>query len=189
MSLEVLSRLEELKPESNKKLPQQILHLLKGKLSPPSELADIKLVRNGYFVSVPKNGGASLQLPKNRRSARKVLTLKSIADESFTDVLNSELLGGESYPVLSTVVGTITGLVSFGAGLLFAASTTRLNSHQASPRILARSGDEIWIIEEFGKVGGKSLHVQSFWLCDPYRGQAAINGWLIHEERRDLLLN
>jgi hypothetical protein len=55
-------------------------------------------------------------------------------------------------------------------------------------------GDEIWQVEEIGKIregtGFVPVHINSFWLVDPFRGQSTYNkGWLIHEERHDLSLD
>lgn len=112
-------------------------------------------------------------------------------------VLNTALLGGKSYPVLTATLGTAVGIASLGAGLFFTVATTALSLAQTSQRALARPGDQIWQIEEIGKVLDNSLlgsgkykavHVLSYFLVDPYRNQAPRKGWLIHEERNDIVL-
>jgi hypothetical protein len=38
--------------------------------------------------------------------------------------------------------------------------------------------------------GYKAVHINSYWLVDPYRGQTTYDkGWLIHEERGDVTLD
>jgi len=68
-------------------------------------------------------------------------------------------------------------------------ASTGLSLTQTSQRVLARSGDEIWHVEEIGKVGMIATYVSSYILVDPYRWQAPNKGWLIHESRDELLLS
>lgn len=107
----------------------------------------------------------------------------------ITSKLNQDLLGDESYPVLTAALGIATGIVSGGAGLFFTLATTGLTLGNTTRRVLARPGDEIWHIEEIGKIGNKPVYVSAFFLVDPYRKKAPNKGWLIHEEREELLLN
>lgn len=127
------------------------------------------------------------------------MTIRSEAESAFTTALNTALLGGESYPILEAVAGTIAGAASGGAGLLFTVSSTALNLARTSHRVLARTGDEIWQVEEIGRVkksgllGGVEMavvHVASYFLFDPYRSRGNVRsaGWLIHEERVELAL-
>jgi len=193
MSANILTKLEKLKADSKKRLPEHIRQSLFAKLNPPLQLAKIKLVANAHWAVTAKDGAASLVHPQNRQASRKVITMPASVETNFTYTLNDALLGGQSYPILTTVLGTAAGVASFGAGLIFSASTTAL-SKTTSQRILARGGDEIWLVEEIGKfVDSNSketaIHVCSFWLCDPYRGQTSTKGWLIHEERKEVLIN
>lgn len=59
---------------------------------------------------------------------------------------------------------------------------------KTSQRVLARSGDEIWHVEEIGKVrsGGsyKAVYISSYFIVDPFRGQSLHThsngkGWLL----------
>ncbi len=103
--------------------------------------------------------------------------------------LNNELLGGESYPVLTATLDIATGVVSGGAGLLFTLATTGLTLANTTSRVLARTGDEIWHIEEIGKVGNKATYVSAFFIVDPFRKQTPGKGWLLHEEREEIILS
>lgn len=82
---------------------------------------------------------------------------------NYTFSLNTALLGGQSYPILDAILGTAVGVASGLAGLLFSIATTSINLQKTSQRVLARSGDEIWHVEEIGKVssGGsyKAIYV------------------------------
>ena len=189
MSLEVLSRLEELKPESNVRLSGFLVNKMRSRFEPRMSLVNPKLIRNGSWGVTPKKGLASLLEDSGRRSVRKVLTIQDKVDDNFSQMLNSELLKKEGYPVLTTVLGTVAGVASFGAGLLFAASTTVLANSSKTARIIARAGDELWMVEEIGQENSVAVHVQGFWLSDPYRGQSATKGWLIHEERSNLIFD
>jgi hypothetical protein len=55
--------------------------------------------------------------------------------------------------------------------------------------VLARPGDEIWHIESIGKVANEAVYVSSYLLTDPYRRQYPTKGWLIHEEREQVILS
>ncbi len=133
----------------------------------------------------------------NRQYTGKILILPGNMETNLLTNLNTSLLGGESYPVLTATLGTAAGIASFGAGLIFTVAATGLSLSQTSQRVLARPGDEIWQIEEIGKVldggafgsgGYKAVHVLSYFLVDPYRRQAPRKGWLIHEDRNDITL-
>ncbi len=121
------------------------------------------------------------------------MTLEPGIEDNLTFRLNTALLGGENYPVLTAILGTAAGMVSVGGGLLFAAFTTSISATQKQRRVLARGGDEIWQVEEIGKIkdgsGYKAMHINSYFLVDPYRRQAPSKGWLIHDERIEVLLN
>ncbi len=56
-------------------------------------------------------------------------------------------------------------------------------------QISARVSDEIWHVEEIGKFNQKVIHISSFFLVDPYRTTAVQKGWLIHEQRREVILD
>jgi len=155
--------------------------------SKPRALVETVMVANGKFAVKPVNGATSLTSPGNRQSRRKVSTL-STGTEHVVNKLNRELLGGESYPILTTALGIATGMVSGGASLLFTLATTGLSLARTTSKVLARPGDEIWHIEEIGKAGNKAIYVSAFFIVDPYRKQAPGKGWLIHEEREELVL-
>jgi len=196
MSTAILNQLQELRPHSNKHLLGNIDISFKEKLSNssinPIQLVSPKQIASMNWVSEPKKGSQSLLQAKNRQSMRKVMSLPASTDTNFTYVLNTALLGGRSYPVLTAIIGTATGLASFSLGLFFTVASTGLSMSQKSQRVLARGGDEIWQIEEIGKSRSdgtfKPMHINSYFLVDPFRKQNALKGWLIHEERTEIIL-
>lgn len=107
-------------------------------------------------------------------------------------MLNNSLLGGRDYPLLTSVAGFGAGLISGGTGLIFSATATGVSLGKTTHRILARGGDELWQMEEIGKSrkGGSyvPMHVLSYFLVDPFRGTNHRKVWLIHEERKELVL-
>lgn len=187
MSFNILSQLQELQRKSNNHLNPVVVSSIQDHAKPRA-LVETVLVSNGKFAVKPIKGASSLATPNNRQSKRKVSTL-TVGNEHVTSKLNLELLGGETYPVLTAALGIATGPISAGAGLLFTIATTGLALANTTKRVLARPGDEIWHIEEIGKVGNKATYVSAFFIVDPFRKQAPNKGWLIHEEREELFLN
>ena len=189
MSIEILNHLQELQKPSNKQLNVKVTSSIQDK-SLPHVLTEQVLIANGNWQVKPVSGISSLSQKKYRQSLRKVKTLSG--QDHIIYNLNTALLGGTNYPILTAVLGTAAGLASMGAGLLFAAATTGLSVAKTTQRILARPGDEIWHVEEIGKVRSgvsyKVVYVSSFFIVDPYRNQSITNGWLIHEKREDLAL-
>jgi len=122
------------------------------------------------------------------------VTLETGTEHSITFLLNTAFQGGTSYPVLTAVLGAATGLASTPAGLFFSTASTAVEVKRSVHRILGRTGDEIWQLEEIGKMRDndayKAVHINSYWLVDPYRSRhnAQFKGWLIHEERTYLTL-
>jgi len=196
MSTSILNQLQELRPHSNKQLLGNIdisfKEILSNSMINPIQLVKPKQIASMDWSSEPKEGSQSLLQAKNRQAMRKVMSLSPSTDTNFTYVLNSALLGGRSYPILTAIIGTATGLASFSLGLFFTVASTGLSMSQKSQRVLARGGDEIWQIEEIGKtrVDGKfkAMHINSYFLVDPFRKQNALKGWLIHEERTEIIL-
>ena len=197
MSTSVLDRLQELRPDSKIRLTNSLptafsLYLQNNKGVRPLELVYSKMIANAHWTSVPYKGGKALLQKQGRQAIRKVMTLQPGFESNFTYSLNTALLGGNGYPVLTAVLGTAAGIASFGAGLFFAAATTGISMSQKARRVLARGGDEIWQVEEIGRVrdgsGYKAMHVNSYFIVDPYRRQSFTKGWLIHEERSEVTL-
>ncbi len=187
MPSNILSQLPELQKQSNKYLNPVIMSFLHDHTKPRT-LVESALVASGKFQIKPKKGAPSLITPKNRQSKRKVSTFLP-GSEHITDKLNKELLGGESYPVLTATLSLATGIISGGAGLIFTLATTGLALTKTTSKVLARPGDEIWHIEEIGKVNNIAIYVSAFFIVDPYRNQTFNKGWLIHEEREEITLN
>jgi len=188
-----VNRLSTLQRESGKNLPTSIIHGFSTGQGGPTSLIESKRI-GGDWVGVPRKG--SSELVRKPYSRRKVFTLDK-AKQGFTEQLNNALKGGSSYPVLLAVLGTAAGAVSMGGGLLFTAATVGIDLARRDRRVLARLGDEIWHVEEVGKVMDENLfsadryvamHVSSYFLVDPFRSKAQVKGWLLHEERKPVQL-
>lgn len=186
----VLKQLPELQPYSGKHLDPRVVARF-GNHQVPKALVDPKMVHNGYWGVTPKKGIKSLSNPENRQSIRKAKTLTRGDEQALIKSLNKALLGGETYPILSLLTGASLGVFSGTAGLLFSAATTTMDLNRTSTRVLARSGDVLYHVEEIGKVKDgnayKMVHVSSYFIVDPFRKGNNHNAWLIDEERSDLV--
>jgi len=198
MSISVLDHLPELRPNSYIWLGSGMPELFKSRVHEnssdgPLKLVIPKLISSTNWASKPYKDSQSLLQEKNRQAIRKVMTLQPAFGGNSTYRLNTALLGGDSFPVLTALIGTVTGLGGLAAGLLFTAATTGVSASDRSQRVLARGGDEIWQVEEIGKVRGGSkyqaMHVNSYFLVDPFRKHGLAKGWLIHEERTEVILS
>ncbi len=187
-----MAQLPELQKPFDRQITKTVIARIQSQ-SMPQALVDPVRVANGNWAVKPKNGVPSLSQPSNLQSIRRVKTLGPGEEGNVTYQLNSALLGGTSYPILTAALGVAAGLASGGAGLLFTIGTTGLSLTQTSQRVLARVGDEIWHIEGIGKVKNgaayEAVYVTSFFLVDPFRRQAPTKGWLVHEERKELILS
>jgi len=185
-SAQLLAALQLLQPHSGKRISDSVITGMTQSFSN----ARYDLIRKrtnprgaGYLTE--PTGGANA-LPGAVSARRKLMTLAAGSSDNYTASLNTQLLGGSSYPILSFVLGAAAGAVSGGAGLLFSVATTALSLSQTAQRVLARRGDELWAVEEIGKDNSnRVVHVGAFFLYDPFRNTAfgQGNGWLIHEER------
>ena len=187
MSTDIINQLQELQKDSGKHLSPVITGYLQDH-GEPRALVETVLVANGKWGVKPKAGASSLLKAQNRQIKRKVKTLSTSYDHIINQ-LNTSLLGGESDPVFTAVLGNAAGVASGGAGLIFTIATTGLSLANTVQRVLARTGDEIWQVEEIGKVGNKATYVSSYFIVDPYRNQTQSKGWLIHEERQEVILS
>ena len=196
MSISIIQQLPELRPHSNKRLPITVTRIFRSAANATGlnaiQLIEQKRIANANWGSVPRDSSQSILQVKNRQAIRKVMSLPPGIETNYTYQLNTALLGSRSYPVLTAVLGTVAGISLFNAGLFFTIATTGLSMSQKSQRALARSGDQIWQIEEIGKVRSgnelKAMHINSYFLVDPFRRQNTAKGWLIHEERTDIIL-
>lgn len=179
-----MDRLQELQGHSGKRLCQTVLHILRD-ANEPMSLVRQKLVANGNFSTIPKK---DISQRDGWFSIRKTRSIPVTGEDHNVFRLNTELLGGTSYPLLTTALGVGAGFA--GVGLLFTAATTGINMATKTQRVLVRPGDEIWHVEQIGKVRSlgsfKAVYVSAFFVVDPYRKQALTKGWLIHEDRLDL---
>ena len=90
--------------------------------------------------------------------------------------------------MLTAILGVVAGGASVGAGCIFTAATTALSVANIPQKVLARVDDEVWHVEEIGRSGNEAVHISSFFLADPFRLTTLSKGWLIHEERRKVIL-
>ncbi len=187
ISSNILSQLQDLQKQSNKRLNPVIMSTIHDH-SKPRSLVDPVMIANGKFAVKPVKGASSL-VTANNRQAKEKSGHSHLEQSMLQNKLNNELLGGESYPVLTATLDIATGVVSGGAGLLFTLATTGLTLANTTSRVLARTGDEIWHIEEIGKVGNKATYVSAFFIVDPFRKQTPGKGWLLHEEREEIILS
>lgn len=183
----ILFSLSELRKQSAKSLSPTTIGLIQSHTLPRALVTPVRIANANWAVK-PLNGASSLIDPKNRQLKRKVKTL-SIGHEQTITLLNRSLLGSESYPILTTALGIAGGFVSSGGSLFFGIATTALSATNTSYQVLARTGDEIWHVEEIGKVDNKATYVSSYFIEDPYRRHSLNKGWLIHEERVEILLS
>lgn len=128
-----------------------------------------------------------VDLMKTNVARRKLLTFDA-RNETFRRSLNKDLGGGESYPILTTVLGLTAGFVSAGAGYLWTGFTTALALSQDAQEVRARDGDEVHQIEIVGKNGNRIEYVEWLVLVDPFRLSALrnIRQWVIHDEREEV---
>ena len=195
--MSLLNTLPELQPDSGKHLSDSVITGMTRSLSRARyQLVRSRHVSGSGYIYEPTNGSSSLM--NNLQASRKLMTLSAGHEGNFTYALNTALLGGTQYPVLTAVLGTAVGLASGGAGLLFTVATTGLDLARTTQRVLARDGDELWQVEAIGKIRSNgifgssttALHVGSYFLVDPHRTrlQERTKGWLIHEQRTELTL-
>jgi hypothetical protein len=185
----VVSRLTQLQRPSGVRMTSSIITGLTLSLSRARYqlFHAIANPRGAGFLNVPVHGGDAL--PQHVSARRIAWTAQE--RNPFMQMLNQELKGGNSYPVLVAALGAGIGLVPVvgtAAGLLFAATTTGIDLAKTSHSVIAREGDQIWQVEEIGRDGDRVIHVGSYFVVDPYRQQTPTRGWLIHEERTELTL-
>lgn len=194
MSEFILLSLPTLQNDSGVHIATSIVH---GFHSSQASVLTRPELRSGEWGGVPRNGTQNLL--SNLRHEQKLLSLTA-AESGFIRTLNNQLKGGHSYPVLNFALGTAVGLASGGAGLIFGASTLALDLNRRDSDVLARKGDEIWVVEEIGKSlqnntfsedGFKAEYVKSYFLYDPFRakGFSESKGWLLHESRGTVFLD
>lgn len=160
-----------------KSLTQARYQLIRSKVNPSG----------AGFITGPTNGTASLL--SNVQARRLLWTAKE--NDGFLKMLNKELQGGEGYPILSAVVGEGVGripVLGTAVSLLFSAVSAGVDLSKTSHTVIARVGDQVWQIEEIGRVGAKIVHVGFYWVVDPCRKQSPEKKWLIHEQRTELAL-
>jgi len=118
-------------------------------------------------------------------------------DQQFLESVNDSLQGGKApHPVIMALLGYFIGKVEY-AGTLLSITQTIVDIEKPQLRVLARSGDELWLVERVGWAGNQLKFVEYIALVDPFRSEAASKGargkgsqsvWIIHEERHDLVV-
>jgi hypothetical protein len=193
MSDAIMKVLPQLRPHSNVTIPDSVICGINHCFSGPS-FQLVKLARNpnGPGLATVLTNDIKL-LPQHAKATRLRQRLPVGIENNITHSINDALLGGEQYPITTMIGGIVAGAVSAGAGFLFALSATALSVSRKSRRILARENDEIWQVEEIGRVKSTNMlserewdlvHIGSYFLVDPYRSKA----WLIHETRSEILI-
>lgn len=119
---------------------------------------------------------------------RRVLTLDASRD-GFRASLNLALGGGETFPVTTTLGGLGVGALSGGAGAFYSVAALLIELSRSVQPTRARTGDEVWHVEQLAKQGHDVFHVENFVLRDPFRareGAAQAHEWIIHQSLRKI---
>jgi hypothetical protein len=177
-------QLPELRADSGRRLPSGIIH---GMTVGTQSGLQMQPAISGGVPGFKRTAATGNRI----RANQKLKTLHAELDENFTTLLNDALQGASDYPVLNAVLGTAVGVGTGGASLLFTITTTAISMAKTSARVLARDGDEIWRVEEIGRVTNagrvQPTYLLAYFLIDPYRQQSASHkGWLLHEARYPL---
>jgi hypothetical protein len=174
----------ELMPDSNIRLLGSTVDGLTRKFSERRYKLAIQTLNSGFMPT------AGLSGPMDIYSCDHLMTLPGDTKGNITYALNDDLLNLNDYPLLKLVLGKVVSKipgVGFFAGLTFSIVCYGIDKTKTVHRAVAREGDQIWRVEEIGKVGKNIIHVMGLFLVDPYRHQSPpTHGWLIHEERTKL---
>jgi hypothetical protein len=183
---ELLRLLPKLPKPTGKKLSDSVIHGLRTGFRNKFFLIDLRFGGpwDQSFVPDPK-----VDL-RRKNAARRLAYTLSAGSIGFWRSLNKSLMGGEDYPVLTGVLGILTGALSAGAGVLFSLTTMAISAGKSPQGVLAREGDQVWHLERIGTDSGDIKHVEYFLLVDPFRKKSGTveSAWIIHEGRLDLTL-
>ena len=197
MSQSFINQLPRLRRESGKRLPTSTIYGFSAHSGGQNRLISPQMGR-GRIIHVPANGLSNLL--RGLRSVQKVLTFTS-SNRSFMNSLNEDLQGRETFPWLLFGLGLVfipLGTVGTVTGVVFAAATTAIDGSRQTTQVMARAGDEIWHVEEVGRTFEDNIisedrwvatHISSYFLVDPHRRHLREKGWLIHEGRREIILD
>ncbi len=179
--------LPELGPSTGRSLPSSTINgFMAREKYRRFALIDVHFVgagRNLHYRPAP-----GIDLTKANASKRRLFNFDT-AHSRFQQSVNKELGGGRSYPILTGLLSIGAGIVSGGAGIIFTLITSAADAGRQVQPVMARLGDELWQVEQVGKVKGKVVHVEYFVLWDPYRRQANVpSEWIIHEDRHDVVV-
>ncbi|MGB3850492.1 MAG: hypothetical protein WA958_11040 [Tunicatimonas sp.] len=198
MSQSIIRQLPRLRRESGKHLPTSTIYGFSAHPGGQTRLISPQ-ARRGRIVQVPGSGIGNLL--RGLRSVQKVMTFTA-SNRSFMNSLNEDLQGGDTFPWLLFGLGLvfipIVGAVGTVGGVVFAASTTAIDSSRRTTQVMARVGDEIWHVEEVGRTFEDNYiredrwlatHISSYFLVDPHRRHLREKGWLLHEDRKEIELS
>ncbi len=131
-----------------------------------------------------------MDLLKTNVARRKLLTFGE-PNQAFRKSVNKDLSGGESYPILTTILGLGAGFVSAGAGCLWTGFTTTLSLARDSQPVRVRDGDEVHQLEIVGVRGNTFEYLEWIILVGPFRVKANrhIKQWIIHDERHEVRID
>jgi hypothetical protein len=157
----------------------------------PRQLVDVKSSNHWFwgrqYHQVPDR---DVDLLKTNVARRKLLTF-SEKNQEFRRSVNKDLSGGESYPILTTILGLGAGFVSAGAGFLWTGFTTALSLARDTQPVRVRDGDDVHQVEIVGVRNGGLEYLEWIILVDPFRVKANrhIKQWIIHDERHEVRMD
>lgn len=180
--------LKELKPQSRARFSTPTVYTFSEVHKAYIRMVKKKVISNGKFGAVIKRENL---MHGGKQRIQKVMTFQN---DNILAMVNRDLSGGQSYPILNFALSAIGGRATALGGLIFGLATTFMDVFKTSTNVLARPGDELWLVEEVGigvetgyfSSSKKPMYVQAYFLVDPNRNMNLENGWLIHEKRMEL---
>ncbi len=173
-------------PDSHKRLSTLAVNSVTSCYKDRSKNQLIRWTTNeeNRLVFMPTSGFSG---PMDIYSCELILTLPREAEGNITKIINDALLDLDNFPFLKLAIGKIPKVGNL-THLTFSAANIVLKKNKTAHRCFAREGDQIWQVEQIGKVGKDIVHVMGLFLADPFRSNLSNpgDGWLIHEERTKL---
>lgn len=130
------------------------------------------------------HGNATMRIYNSGHLANLRL-ITTIIENGFKAELNQAFRGGSNCPILNFILGTGAGFISGGTSFLFSVVTTGIDLVRRSSSVLARNGDQVWMLELVGLEGTSTKYARYYFLVDPFRSSTTEKGWLIGERRYD----
>ena len=199
LSQQLLIKLPKLPGKVNRRLMSSTIAGLKAERAgggfamtgDPHQLVDVRSGRHWFwgrqYHQIPDR---DVDLQKTNVARRKLLTFGA-QNQEFRKSVNKDLSGGETYPILTTILGLGVGFVSAGAGYLWTGFTATLLLASDSQPVRVRDGDEVHQLEIVGVRNGKFEYLEWIILVDPFRVKANchIKQWIIHDERQEVRID